>query len=84
MKNYLYDFAEDMLIKRRNRLREKRVLQLKKRSNTKIPMRLRDHYIEPRIENDLGYFGARNQHKVQYIDLLRKELRKNDDIMNKR
>ena len=48
-----------------------------------IPIRVRENFLEPRIENDICYFGSRNYFKDMFIENLRKELRKNDEIMKK-
>lgn len=42
MKKILLDWAESQVIDRRNRLRAKRVSEVKKNTNLKIPMRVRE------------------------------------------
>ena len=47
-----------MIIDRRNNLRNKRVNELNKNADLKIPMRERLKFIEPKIEGDFVYFGS--------------------------
>ena len=59
LKNYMLDIAEDLLIKRRNNLRYKRIEELKSRSCPKIPIRSREMFVEGRIEGDIRFFDGR-------------------------
>ena len=58
IKQILLDWAEDMIIDRRNNLRYKRVNELYKNTDLRIPMRDRLKFIEPKIEGDFVYFGS--------------------------
>jgi hypothetical protein len=75
------DWAEDMIIDRRNTLRTKRVSELQKNTDVKIPMRERLNFIEPKIEGDFVYFGStvkQGDKEDLYLQDLKKVLRQND------
>ena len=91
----MLNYAEDLLIKRRNKLRNQRVAKLVKNTHLKIPLRERSTFIESSIENDIRYFNHKSKFdhglkglasKKEDYDLedVKMQVHKNEEILIKR
>ena len=95
----MLNFTEKLLIKRRNRIREKRVYEMLKNTRPNLDYREKSLFIEQCIESDIHYFKAKgydkpvgqgdtslmqkNPYKIDFTEL-NKKLRKNKEILRKK
>lgn len=78
----LLDYAEDLQIKRRQKIRFKRVDNLRERANIKIDFRTKNKFIQNQIENDINFFNCRYNKNVEMdLDEIRKILTENNKIL---
>lgn len=57
--NALMDYAEEIQIRRRRKIREKRIDNLRKNTSMKLDFRMKDQYLQSAIENDINFFDCR-------------------------
>ena len=78
----MWAHAEKLILKRRARIHEKKIDELKKRTDVKIDFQNKIKYLDYNIEDDIKYFKGSNTLEVptEKLDIpaIKKEVRKNE------
>lgn len=87
------NFAENLILKRRNRIRDKHLQLLLKRTHQKLDYHSKNHFVESEIEEDIRFFQSsvrmfKLKKKDKNLDFdythIKRILRKNQEILEKR
>ena len=86
MKHQLLTIAEGIILKRRVVIRQKSINELNINTHRRLPYKRRDDYLNTKIEETLGDYqtGLRSTSKLIDIFAIKKEIRKNNQILDKR
>ena len=85
MKNQLLSIAESIVIKRRNKIRQKTINELHANTDRRLPYKRRDDYLNTKIEEVLGDFQSymKQTNRVFDVFAIKKAIRKNKEILEK-
>ena len=72
-------YAESKVISRRNRINEKKVDELKKKTDLKVDYQIKSKYVDGSIQEEIKFFNGKVNGQSEFdIASIRKTIRKNE------